>query len=573
VRLIHASALSSAPVFAVLLGDSKRYVDWASEIAAGDWIGTEVFYQAPLYPYLLAVAFKAFGVSIDLVKILQALAGAVACVLVAMAGRRFFDWRVGLIAGAALALYPPAIFFDGHIQKSSIDLLLMAALTFAVAAYVSDRRTRGLVMLGAVLGCLILNRENARLLFPFLAVWLFVWNRDLPVARRLQAVAVFTLAVLLPTAPVAIRNYYVGGEVMLSTSQLGPNFYIGNHAGASGVYEPLVPDRSSVIFEREDAVRLAAAALGRPLSASEVSGYWLSAALDDIRRDPAAWARLMVKKLLLSVNTVESPDTESLEFHAGYSPILRLLRPFTFGVLLPLAVLGIALTASDFRRLAVLYGIAVVFIGSVVLFFVMARYRYPVVPVLVLFAAAAIVEFPAAWRRRRQRALVGLACAAALALVVNTPLRVSTDETYGNFGAALLKLDRPREAIPFLERAVELLPDDPSNRRDLALAYIKAGDRAAAAREYLKAGDRFMQLKQPTDARSVYEYALSLNAAGPVDAVHLQVRLASLHVNDGRINAAVRLLREAAATARSSGQDAVAEDVEATIQALSGERR
>ena len=488
--------------------------------------------------------------------------------LVAIAGRRFFDWRVGLIAGTALALYPPAIFFDGHIQKSSVDLVLMAGLTCAVAAYVSDRRPRWLVVLGAVLGCLVLNRENARLLFPFLALWLFVWNRDLPVARRLQAVAVFTLAVLLPAAPVAMRNYYVGGEALLSTSQLGPNFYIGNHAGASGAYEPLVPDRSNVIFEREDAVRLATAARGRPLSPSEVSGYWLSAALDDIRRDPAAWARLLFKKLLLSVNTVESADTESLEFHAAYSPVLRLLRPFTFGVLLPLAVLGIALTASDFRRLSVLYGIALVFIGSVVLFFAMARYRYPVVPVVVLFAAAALVEFPAAWSRHRQRALVGLACAAAVALVVNTPMRVASDETFANFGAALLRLDRPREAIPFLQRAVELLPDDPSNRRDLALAYVKAGDRAAAAREYTKVGDRFMQLKQPTDARSVYEYALSLNVAGAVEAVHLQVRLASLAVDEGRINDALRMLREAAATARSSGQDAVAKDVEATIQAL-----
>ncbi len=36
------------------MGDSRAYDEWARRIAAGDWIGREVFYQAPLYPYFLA---------------------------------------------------------------------------------------------------------------------------------------------------------------------------------------------------------------------------------------------------------------------------------------------------------------------------------------------------------------------------------------------------------------------------------------------------------------------------------------------------------------------------------------
>jgi len=51
---------------------------------------------------------------------------------------------------------------------------------------------------------------------------------------------------------------------LLSTSQLGPNFYIGNRVGASGAYDPLVPGRGNVKFEREDA------ALGDIASASKL---------------------------------------------------------------------------------------------------------------------------------------------------------------------------------------------------------------------------------------------------------------------------------------------------------------
>jgi 4-amino-4-deoxy-L-arabinose transferase-like glycosyltransferase len=616
VRLIHIRALSNTPVFAVLLGDSRRYVEWAAEIAAGNWLGSGAFYQAPLYPYLLAIIFSVFGQSIEILRVVQALAGGLACVLVAIAGRHFFDWRAGLFAGLALAVYPPAIFFDGHIQKASLDLLLMATVIVAVAKYQSEEQERWLILLGLSLGCLTLSRENARLLYPLLAMWLLFWHREAALKRRLRTIAVFSLAALVPIAPVAVRNYYAAGELLVSTSQLGSNFYIGNRQGASGVYDPLVPDRGSVVYEQEDAVRLATAAVGHPLSPSEVSSYWFGLALGEIRRDPAAWIRLMFRKLLLSINVVEATDTESIEFQSSYSPILRVFAPITFGVVLPLAVAGTALTAANCRRLAVLYGIGLVFIGSVVLFFVLARYRYPVVPVVMLFAGAAIAGAGEAWRERRRRLMVATACALAVAIVVNRPIEVTTDETAANFGTELLRLERPREAIPLLAQAVELLPNDAGVRRDLALAYLKGGEPASAVREYAavvrldpnnasnhrelavaaeaagdgaaaltslheaarldpsnasthsKLGDLFMRLARPAEARQAYERALSLSTTNPREAVGVQVRIASLDVNEGQIAKALLRLEDAAAAARSSGQTDVAKDVDATIAAL-----
>ena len=50
--------------------------------------------------------------------------------------------------------------------------------------------------------------------------------------------------------PVGLRNKAVGGEFHLTTSQLGPNFYIGNHAGAIGTYEALVVGHGSAADER-----------------------------------------------------------------------------------------------------------------------------------------------------------------------------------------------------------------------------------------------------------------------------------------------------------------------------------
>src|SRR5689334_8236544 len=111
VRLVNVWQIKGTPFFDVLLGDARGYDQWAQRLAAGDWIGTDVFYQAPLYPYFLGGVYAIAGRDLLIVRIIQALIGSASCVLLGMAGARLFSKRVGLIAGLALALWAPAIFF------------------------------------------------------------------------------------------------------------------------------------------------------------------------------------------------------------------------------------------------------------------------------------------------------------------------------------------------------------------------------------------------------------------------------------------------------------------------------
>lgn len=125
VRLVHVWQIHAAPFFSVLMGDSRGYDEWAQRIAGGDWLGYEVFYQAPLYPYLLGVIYAIAGRSLLLVRIVQAVIGSASCVLLALAGARLFSRRAGIAAGLMLALYAPAIFFDGLLQKSTLDVFFV----------------------------------------------------------------------------------------------------------------------------------------------------------------------------------------------------------------------------------------------------------------------------------------------------------------------------------------------------------------------------------------------------------------------------------------------------------------
>jgi len=53
LRLFYLIQIESIPLFYHLAGDGRTYDEWAQRIAAGDWLGQGVFYQAPLYPPFL----------------------------------------------------------------------------------------------------------------------------------------------------------------------------------------------------------------------------------------------------------------------------------------------------------------------------------------------------------------------------------------------------------------------------------------------------------------------------------------------------------------------------------------
>jgi Flp pilus assembly protein TadD len=421
-----------------------------------------------------------------LVRIVQALLGASSCVFLAIAGRRFMSVRAGLMAGLLLAIYPEAIFWDGLIQKSSLDLFLMTLLLATLGALLPGPRRTWLIVAGVVMGAFMLNRENARILYPIVMWWLIAYFRDVPIRRRLAWAAVVTASTAAVLLPVGVRNLVVGGEFLISTSQLGPNFYIGNHIGAQGAYEPLVAGHGNPMDEREDAKRLAEQAVGHPLSPTAISRYWFTRTVEEVLQQPVAWVRLLGRKLLLTMNAGELVDSESMQEYARFSRLLRALQWMSFGVVLPLAVLGAWITRRAWRSLVVLYASGAGLALSVVAFYVMSRYRFPLVPIALLFAGATVAAIPAI-RAEWRSWIPGALGAAGIAALSHLPLTQVSNTTHANVGAELIRVGRSAEAVPLLQEAVRLAPGDPTAHYDLGIAFERTGGRDQALVEFREA--------------------------------------------------------------------------------------
>ena len=564
IRLVHVMQLRTSPFFDVLLGDSRGYDEWARRIAGGDWMGSEVFYQAPLYPYFLGMVYTVLGRDLVLIRVVQAVVGASSSALVGLAAARLFGSRAGLIAGFGLALYAPAIFFDALLQKSVLDVFFVSLGLWIVSRIITAPAGPATwIALGAAMGGLSLTRENALVFVVVILLWSAFARTHSP--ARL-APAGFVLGLALVLAPVAIRNYAVGGGFYLTTSQFGSNFYIGNHHGADGTYVSLRPGRGAPEFERQDATELAEQALKRTLSPAEVSSYWTGRALNFITEEPIAWIRLLARKAALLVNTSEMLDTESQESHAEVSWPLKLLGPVGhFGMLVPLATLGLWITWRDRRRLWPITVMLAAYAISVVLLFVFARYRFPIVPFLLILAAGGLAPI-GSWLadQSRRHVAVGGVALAALAVAVNIPMLPparmrAISET--NLGAGLHDAGRTDEAIARYEKAIVLQPDYVPAYNNLGVTLRAAGRLDESIRVYergLAAGDSaelhynlanaLIAAGRPGEAESHLKQSLSRSSGSAATHNNLGMALAE----QGRVQEAVAEFRAAIAAEPAS---------------------
>ena len=555
VRLVHLWQMHATPYWTVLMGDAREYDAWAQRIAGGDWIGSGVFYQAPLYPYFIGAVYSLFGRDLAALRVIQAMLGSASCALVAYAASRLFGTPAGAVAGAALALYAPAIFFDALLQKSVLDVLFVSAALALVAALDARPAPRpgAWLALGLVTAALALTRENALVLFPVVAAW--AWYRLWPQPRHAAAaMALATAGVLAGLAPVAIRNYAVGGGVYLTTSQLGPNFYIGNNQTADGTYRPLRFGRGSAEFERLDATAIAERAEGRRLEPNEVSRYWLGRALDFIVADPVAWLRLTGRKAALLLNRGEMLDTESQEAHAEWSWPLAVLQPLThFGVLVPLAVLGLWATWAERRRLWILYAVALTYAVSTVAFYVFARYRYPLVPILMVFAAAGVTNIAGLARPRAALAVAALAGVAANWPMLSADRMRAITET--NLGVALGEGGQRADSEARYRKAIAIDPAYAPAYNNLGVSLRSQGNVPEAISVYREGlrrredypdlhynlGNALSEAGRLEEAETAFRRAIALEP----DSAPAHRNLGNLLASQGRTAEGVNLLRRA----------------------------
>jgi hypothetical protein len=481
LRLLHLREISlHDPFFELPTTDARLYHQWAIEIAAGGWLGEGVFVRAPLYAYFLGLLYAVFGSGAVVAMIANNLIGALSCVLIVAVGRRLFDRRVALIAGALYAADSMSIFYSGMLVTANLLVPLVLLLVLAaLRAHESPRAARWFGA-GVALGLCALGRQALLLFTPFLLVWPAL-SRHSSASRRAVWGALLLAGAAAVILPVSLRNYAVADEFTLVNAGGGISLYAGNHPHAKGSYG--MPRRYSRVIadapveRRQLFAEVAEQVSGRKLRPSEISAFWARETFEYISTRPGQWLRHEIRKFGLFWNAAELWNERSPTVERAFSWVRR-LPLISFALAGPLALLGMGILARGWRRLYLLYAVIEFHLIASLIFSVLARDRMSAIPALYLFASAAGCWLWDQMRSRRLRAfaagLVGLGLAAWL---VHLPLsRENFAMAYYRLGDRFAQLERWDAAIEYFGRSLNRDPGAVSTWSHLALAFEARGD-------------------------------------------------------------------------------------------------
>ena len=382
--------------------------------------------------------------------------GTLTCVLVYLLGRRVFGTGIGLGAGLAAALYGPLIYFGGELLPALPAVFLDLLLLYLLCTGSSWWRY---LLAGALTGLAALTVANILLFLPVLLGWLYWRDRreGLAPGLSLKSPALLLVGCALLVAPVTLRNVLVGDDFVLISHNAGINFYIGNNAD----YQATTSIRPGRAWAELVEMPEREAGIEKP---SAKSRYFLARSWDFAASEPLAYLKLMAYKAYLFARGDEIPRNLDPYFARNHSQLLSLLLwkhglAFPFGLVAPLALIGLyAFVRSPTEqtpegRLLQLFAMS--YAVSVVLFLVTARYRLPVVPVLLLFAACGV---RALWTLPRP-ALLSLPVLLLLCNAATGTMRTEGDahEHYW-LGYAYEEKGMPANAARHYRRALEFDP-------------------------------------------------------------------------------------------------------------------
>ncbi len=502
LRVVNLIFLSrNDPAFYVPQVDSLWHHRWAIEILTKNFWGDEIFFRAPLYPYFLALIYWIFGIKIFVAKFVQAIGGALTCVLIYQLGNAAFSERVGRLASLFATFYGTLILYESELLIEWLPIIFNLWMLLEIVRQRENHSHSRWAVIGILGGLSAIARPNVLLVFPLLFVWLW-WDtrRELGWLRSLKRPAALLFGVVLCLLPVTVRNYFVGHDLILVSVQGGINFYLGNNPEADGLTMQMPEIKLDLSIPWSDFVdttdAYAQAAAGELLKPSEISNFWKRRAWEWVFSHPLDFAALTAKRCLYLFSGFENSDQADIYRFSENSPILQTLIfdrgiKFPFGVIAPLALLGLVLAWSQRQRLAPVYLLLLGYIPTIILFLVTARHRLAVIVLFLIFAAFA-VERLWQWSRERQAAKLVAACAVLALLLVGLNLRPfelgfdTSWQYHYQRGQVLEKQGLLDEAINEYRASVSFLPSAEA-LNNLGYALSRRNDFAGAYRAYQQA--------------------------------------------------------------------------------------
>ncbi len=489
LRFIYVLQTQNNPFVLNLFSDSKIYNDWAiSIVKSGNWFGKEIFFMSPAYSYFLAVVHILFDNAIHAARMIQVLVSTASVYLIYIFTRDLFSKKTGIIAAALSAIFSIYIFYSGTILSETLQLLfILLLLIFLNKAAFSERRKDSYpaiwLKIGLLLGVTAIFRANILLFLIPAVLWLWFGNKTVEHKKIIyKAILFLTIGTAIPVSILTIRNYAAAGDFVLTTSNGGINFFLGNGENAIGIYHtPADFDLSSDFSGEKYAEKIT----GQNLSASETSNFWYKKGFNYVLNHPFNEIKLLYQKTILFFDKDENPQSFIMSlnfFRRNFSTVLNYDRLDFYPVFI-LALIGFILSLKNWRRFLLIYLFTASYIFSTILFFIIGRFRVGITPVFIAFAGYALLEGFYFIKEKKYKKLVVPVSAAVIFLLLEA--FTVPDYSFNDYAAYLSLGDisanegRYREALQYYSLSLK--------QKEYYKTYMQMGNMFAYQKDFKKA--------------------------------------------------------------------------------------
>ena len=352
--------------------DMATYIKLADEILKGNFPPT-FYYQPFYYSFFLPIA-RLFGKDTGLI-LFQSLLGAGIIFLAGKNALYLGAKKWGALFAALLCAFSSILLYFTPYALIELLQAFLILLTFDLFFTALRRHSwKHYLSAGLVWGASILTRGNTLLFLPlFFLFLLFREGENIKVFFRKKRFY-FSLLLLLG-GMLLIQLPYIGYNSwklkrFSGPSTAGPSVLaLGNNKEAApGGLELPYPPSFHVLMRQEK----------RP-------GGVLGGILSWAKEEPAAFLEHKIKQFFLFWDGTEYPNNISQEHNALKSPLMAKLHflPTSLLLLLALAALFQSLrNGTLFRKKGVLllWGMILIYAFSVAIFYILARFRLPVLP-------------------------------------------------------------------------------------------------------------------------------------------------------------------------------------------------
>ncbi len=446
------------------LSDLHTYMELARQAAAGNFTG-EFYYQPFYYAVFLPSLYLVSGTSTYAVILAQALLGAFAVYFAGRCGAEIWSRRAGLWAAGLAAVSTPLLLYTPFSQNETLQSFLLALLFFLTLKTRRNPSWIWALLLGAVAGAAILTRGNAWCFLPGIVLFLFWkrWN-----LRNVALVGIMLALMLAVQVPFAWRNTRLRGHLTGPSTAADAVLALGNTPEAPpGGRNPGLP-AGPMEYPPSYQDFMTRAAAGR--SVARQLGDWFV-------REPGAVLELYGRKFLLFFDYREIPNNVSLYGEGERSAVLRSFLFGRSGVLIALALGGMLLALPRLwrrrsPRLALLYYFVFAYTAATVVFYILSRFRAPILPLVAIFGGILVDTAFRFNPRERVRLLLP-------ALLLGTWVAFCANDLYRDFAEApMMRLVRPHGVrVEFMDGRTMFLDNGPFTNGNWCEILLKAGDR------------------------------------------------------------------------------------------------